>query len=175
MLKSIVVDNFFENIDEVYNHVKKIETYDWKNYPKELEAPEGTIIEWPGYRSTQLAGKDDWLLEKFSQGFKEHFTGLIRGQVGLHIFSHLRLDEHNEKNFIHTDVPHMYSMLVYLSPTNLNSGTDLYNENDEMITSFKFVQNRAVLFSSSYKHRAINNHGTDVNNGRLTLNIFMDK
>ena len=118
MLKSIVVDNFFENIDEVYNHVKKIETYDWKNYPKELEAPEGTIIEWPGYRSTQLAGKDDWLLEKFSQGFKEHFTGLIRGQV---------------------------------------------------------VQNRAVLFSSSYKHRAINNHGTDVNNGRLTLNIFMDK
>ena len=69
----------------------------------------------------------------------------------------------------------MYSMLVYLSPTNLNSGTDLYNENDEMITSFKFVQNRAVLFSSSYKHRAINNHGTDVNNGRLTLNIFMDK
>ena len=84
-------------------------------------------------------------------------------------------DEHNEKDFIHTDVPHMYSMLVYLSPTNLNSGTDLYNENDEMIASFKFVQNRAVLFSSSYKHRAINNHGTDVNNGRLTLNIFMDK
>ena len=69
----------------------------------------------------------------------------------------------------------MYSMLVYLSPTNLSSGTDLYNENDEVINSVKYVQNRALVFSSSYKHKAVNNHGTDINNGRLTLNIFMDR
>jgi len=174
MLKSIVIDNYFEDINEVYNHVKSIKTFDSKNYPNDSNVNTAKI-DWPGYRSNQLAGKDDWLLEKFSQGFRKHLTGLITGQFQLHMFSHLRLDKHNETDFIHKDSPHMYSMLVYLSPTNLNSGTDLYNENDEMITSFKFVQNRAVLFSSSYKHRAINNHGTDVNNGRLTLNIFMDK
>jgi hypothetical protein len=43
-----------------------------------------------------------------------------------------------------------------------------------MVNSFKFVQNRAIVFDSGYYHKAINNHGNDVNDGRLTLNIFMD-
>ena len=77
-------------------------------------------------------------------------------------------------DFIHKDLPHTYSMLIYLSPTNLNSGTDLYNENKEMVNSFKFVQNRAIIFNSGYYHKAINNHGNDLDDGRLTLNIFMD-
>ena len=174
MLKSIVIDNFFEDINEIYNYVKTLETFNSKNYPNDPNVNTAKI-DWPGYRSNQLAGEDLWLTNKFGNAFRKHLTGLITGQFQLHMFSHLRLDEHNEADFIHNDSPHIYSMLVYLSPTNLNSGTNLYNENDEMITSFKFVQNRAVLFSSSYKHRAINNHGTDVNNGRLTLNIFMDK
>ncbi len=174
MLKSIVIDNFFEDINEIYNYVKTLETFNSKNYPNDPNVNTAKI-DWPGYRSNQLAGKDVWLTNKFGNAFRKHLTGLITGQFQLHMFSHLRLDEHNEADFIHNDSPHIYSMLVYLSPTNLNSGTNLYNENDEMITSFKFVQNRAVLFSSSYKHKAINNHGTDVNDGRLTLNIFMDK
>jgi len=174
MLKSIVIDNFFEDINEIYNYVKTLETFNSKNYPNDPNVNTAKI-DWPGYRSNQLAGKDLWLTNKFGNAFRKHLTGLITGQFQLHMFSHLRLDEHNEADFIHNDSPHIYSMLVYLSPTNLNSGTNLYNENDEMITSFKFVQNRAVLFSSSYKHKAINNHGTDVNDGRLTLNIFMDK
>ena len=174
MLKSIVIDNFFEDINEIYNYVKTLETFNSKNYPNDPKVNTAKI-DWPGYRSNQLAGKDVWLTNKFGNAFRKHLTGLITGQFQLHMFSHLRLDEHNEADFIHNDSPHIYSMLVYLSPTNLNSGTNLYNENDEMITSFKFVQNRAVLFSSSYKHKAINNHGTDVNDGRLTLNIFMDK
>jgi len=174
MLKSIVIDNFFEDINEIYNYVKTLETFNSKNYPNDPKVNTAKI-DWPGYRSNQLAGEDLWLTNKFGNAFRKHLTGLITGQFQLHMFSHLRLDEHNEADFIHNDSPHIYSMLVYLSPTNLNSGTNLYNENDEMITSFKFVQNRAVLFSSSYKHKAINNHGTDVNDGRLTLNIFMDK
>ena len=174
MLKSIVIDNFFEDINEIYNYVKTLETFNSKNYPNDPNVNTAKI-DWPGYRSNQLAGEDVWLTNKFGNAFRKHLTGLITGQFQLHMFSHLRLDEHNEADFIHSDSPHIYSMLVYLSPTNLNSGTNLYNENDEMITSFKFVQNRAVLFSSSYKHKAINNHGTDVNDGRLTLNIFMDK
>ena len=127
MLKSIVIDNYFEDINEVYNHVKSIKTFDSKNYPND-----------PNVNTA-------------------------------------RLDEHKEIDFIHKDEPHMYSMLVYLSPTNLSSGTDLYNENDEVINSVKYVQNRALVFNSSYKHKAVNNHGTDINNGRLTLNIFMDR
>tara|TARA_Y100001937_G_scaffold123045_1_gene185281 strand:- start:735 stop:1301 length:567 start_codon:yes stop_codon:yes gene_type:complete len=181
-MKSIVVDDFFEDITEVYNHVKSIKTYDCENYPKDSDTDTfisngkayEAKIDWPGYRSDQLAGKDDWLLEKFSQGFKKHFTGLIRGQFNLHMFSHLRLEKDNETDFIHKDLPHTYSMLIYLSPTNLNSGTDLYNENKEMVNSFKFVQNRAIIFNSGYYHKAINNHGNDLDDGRLTLNIFMD-
>ena len=51
-------------------------------------------------------------------------------------------------------------MLVYLSETNLQSGTSLYDENDKLITDVKFIQNRALIFDSRYSHAAINNHGT---------------
>tara|TARA_R110000772_G_scaffold241842_1_gene354191 strand:- start:313 stop:840 length:528 start_codon:yes stop_codon:yes gene_type:complete len=173
-VKLIVIDNFFKDLNKVYNHVKSIETFDSKNYYND-PGLDTSKIEWPGYRSQQLHGKDEWLLKQFGESFREHLSGLIKGEFLLNMFSHLRLDKDNATDFIHVDLPHTYSMLVYLSPTNLQSGTNLYNNNEELINSIKFVQNRAVVFSSSYKHSAINNHGTNIENGRLTLNIFMDE
>jgi len=55
MLKSIVIDNYFEDINEVYNHVKSIKTFDSKNYPNDPNVNTAKI-DWPGYRSNQLAG-----------------------------------------------------------------------------------------------------------------------
>ena len=62
--------------------------------------------------------------------------------------------------------------IVNLSKTNLKSGTILYDKDDNIITESKFVQNRAILFDSRYRHMATTNYGNNIDNGRLTLNAF---
>ena len=77
---------------------------------------------------------------------------------------------------IHQDWPNDdYSMLVYLSPTNLKSSTRLYDDKNNMIDEIKCVQNRALIFDSKYYHTAYGSYGTNVDDGRLTLNAFWRK
>ena len=87
---------------------------------------------------------------------------------------HLRLEEDDEKDWIHKDQS-FASILIYLSETNLLSGTCLYDESKNITNTINFVQNRAFLFNGKTNHMALNNHGTDINNGRLTLNCFIYK
>jgi len=89
-------------------------------------------------------------------------------------FVHLRLNEDNENDWIHTD-PNYYTLMVYLSDTNLKSGTAIYPENgDEPSTVVGFVQNRALLFRSYQRHKSVNNYGSSLEDGRLTLNCFIN-
>tara|TARA_A100001015_G_C14950754_1_gene696640 strand:- start:1195 stop:1449 length:255 start_codon:yes stop_codon:yes gene_type:complete len=77
------------------------------------------------------------------------------------------------KDWIHKDdVKSQFSGLVYLSPTNLESGTRFYDDKENEIADIKFVQNRFVFFNGNYNHMSIGNHGTNIENGRLTLNAF---
>ena len=87
-------------------------------------------------------------------------------------FIHLRREEDNEKDFIHQDFFN-FSSLIYLSKTNLNSGTYLYDKEKNIINDFKFVKNRLIMYSSEYFHMGYGHHGTDIDNGRLTLNSFI--
>ena len=65
--------------------------------------------------------------------------------------------------------------MVYLSETNLNSGTAIYPDHgDTPSTLVGFVQNRALLFKSSLRHKSINSYGDNLENGRLTLNCFLN-
>ena len=86
---------------------------------------------------------------------------------------HLRLNIDNEKDWIHKDDEYIYSILIYLSDTNLKSGTYLYDENENIINDIKFVKNRLIMFSSQYKHKGYGYYGTNIDDGRLTLNIFV--
>ena len=63
--------------------------------------------------------------------------------------------------------------MVYLSKTNLSSGTVLYDQNKQPTTTIGFVQNRALLFNANIWHRSLNNHGSNIDDGRLTLNCFL--
>ena len=85
------------------------------------------------------------------------------------------LFEDDKKDFVHTDDPYLFTLMIYLSETNLKSGTGLF----DTITSKKpntivdFVQNRAFLFNSKIPHKSLHNYGSNINNGRLTLNCFI--
>ena len=44
-----------------------------------------------------------------------------------------------------------------------------------MINDVKFVQNRFVMYSANYKHMGYGHHGKNIDDGRLTLNLFIKK
>jgi len=62
-----------------------------------------------------------------------------------------------------------------LSDTNLNSGTQMFDKEHNIINDMKYVQNRAIFFSSNYNHKAYGHFGSNVQDGRLTLNLFIKK
>jgi hypothetical protein len=169
-MKHIIVDNFFDNFNYIENSFKKMKMY----YKKEYMAKFKTEENWPGKRSHVLNIENAFLFTLFVKEFDIKFSNPFNGiptNIKSHI--HLRTKKDEIEDFIHRDISSCnYTCLIFLSKTNLNSGTNIYSENKEIITSIKFVQNRAVLFDSNYLHSAFGHYGDDVNDGRLTLNAF---
>jgi hypothetical protein len=172
-MKCIIVDNFFDDFFYIRDYFKNIKLYDLNTYRKFKDIENPKLENWPGKRSKILHNTEPFLFSLFMKNFYEKFNNPFNQKkfnVKTHI--HLRLEKDNELDWIHKDCPEDYSLLVYLSETNLNSGTALYDEDKNLITDIKFVQNRAILFDSNYNHRAIQNHGNNIHNGRLTFNAF---
>ena len=93
----------------------------------------------------------------------------------INTYVHLRLDKDKDQDWIHTDQDSDFAALIYLSKSNLNSGTKLFDENNNVINDIKFVQNRFVMYSARYKHVGYGHHGKNIDDGRLTLNLFIKK
>ena len=89
------------------------------------------------------------------------------------MFIHLRRKEDIDKDWIHKDNDD-YAFLIYLNNTNLDSGTYLYDDANNVSTDIKYVQNRFVMYNGLYSHMGYGHFGNDTNNGRLTLNGFLN-
>jgi hypothetical protein len=162
------VEDFIPRIDYILPELKKIKLYDQET----LNSLRETKETFPGLRSFPLVEVNIFLFE-YINTLMFH-NKLIKPEELYFIthFIHLRREEDNEKDFIHQDLADLAS-LVYLSQTNLNSGTYLYDTDKNIINDFKFVKNRLVMYSSKYFHMGYGHHGTDIENGRLTLNSFI--
>lgn len=169
-LKHIIIDNFFDNFHLIENEFKKIPLYNLKDFNKKFKDQQN----WPGSRSNYLNESSPFLFNLFNKEFIIKFDDFFKNMniiVRSHI--HLRLASDNVKDWIHRDSDqYIYTCLVYLSQTNVNSGTYLYSENNDIISDIKFIQNRAILFDARYLHSAYGHHGVSVDDGRLTLNTF---
>ena len=162
------VEDFIPRLDYILPELKKIKLYDQEN----LNSLRGTTETFPGLRSFPLIETNIFLYEYIN--FLMFYNKLIKPEDVNFIthFIHLRREEDNEKDFVHQDFFN-FSSLIYLSKTNLNSGTYLYDKEKNIINDFKFVKNRLVMYSSEYFHMGYGHHGTDIDNGRLTLNSFI--
>ena len=76
------------------------------------------------------------------------------------------------KDWIHTDVEPLAG-IIYINPTNVESGTRLYNDKD-CVTDIKYVQNRLIMYSGGYPHQGYGHFGSSKEQGRLTVNLFLD-
>lgn len=182
-----VYDNFFTNnvFNAVYDRAKKINLHTAEEHIKKYvgssflsQTNENTNIGyWPGNRSFKLEEEDSLLNSVFCDMlFSRHIFD--RPVKLLYSYIHLRLDDTNKDDYIHTD-PNNFSVIVYISPTNLSSGTKFFfNKNEKNLDNemlfVKFVQNRAVVFHGDIAHTAFNNHGSCIDDGRLTINGFFN-
>jgi hypothetical protein len=167
-MKCIIIDNFFERFENIEKAFKEIPVYKKEEFNSKFQEKQN----WPGKRSGYLNNENTFLLNLFLNEFYNKINIGIRG-ITLH--THLRLSSDLDKDWIHKDSfgGYIYTCIVYLSKTNLNSGTYIYSSNNEIISDVKFVQNRAFLFDTRYLHSTYGNHGEDINDGRLTLNAFI--
>jgi len=162
----IILDNFFDNFDVIKNSFKNIQMFKKEDHPDQDE-------NWPGVRSKKIHQENPFLFNLFLKELHSKTNFFENKYLDIKLNLQMRLKKDDIKDWIHTDSNFHYSLLVYLSETNLKSGTCFYDKNKNLTTTVNFLQNRAVIFDSKILHKSLNCHGNDINDGRLTLNGFI--
>jgi hypothetical protein len=168
----IIVDNFFSNIDYLLPYLKNIPLYSQDEFNKKFK----DVQTWPGFRSEDLVLSERPLTILIKNTI-ENLKIPMPKQYGMKAFLHLRLESNEKEDWIHTDDAYncFKTCIVYLSETNFNSGTKFFldkNNKDTLFSDIKLIKNYACIFNSNVPHRSGLNFGSDINNGRLTLNLF---
>lgn len=166
----IVVDDFFDNFQIIEDAFRQIPLYSQDEFNKKFDSHQT----WPGKRSESIESCQPFLYNLICKELasKVGYLPLLQGNINMSAFTHLRLSSDEKDDWIHFD-PDKWSLLVYLNETNTNSGTKIYNKDEECIADIAYVKNRLLIFKSSLLHRSINSFGDNVYNGRLTLNCFI--
>ena len=167
--------NFLPNIDKFYNLCKEIPLYSYFEHPHINPEEERKHSIWPGMRSCSLNNEEKFLELFMTELAINKFKINMEKYHEIASFIHVRFDEDNKTDFVHQDWG-SDSLILYLSPTNLNSGTSFYADDKKtLITDISFVQNTAIFFNGSIYHGSKNNFGTDIEDGRMTMNMFFHK
>lgn len=168
---NIRYDTFY-NIQEIYNFCKTLPFYNLEQYRQKFPNLQGKETIWPGYRTEEFKTICPifyhFILEKLIESKID-----IKQYRDISTTCHLRLESDNEGEYIHTDPSD--TALVYLSPTNFSSGTNFYDDRRNLVTHCAFLQNTMTNFSQGILHSSVNNYGNSIENGRMTINIFMMK
>tara|TARA_R100001244_G_C5151078_1_gene129660 strand:+ start:637 stop:1170 length:534 start_codon:yes stop_codon:yes gene_type:complete len=169
----IVIDNFLMpwELSLVGKELRNTEFFSLKDHPSN----EANTL-YPG-RKTDEFSRVHPLLDSFIinrlDAIKTIFTA---NPYSVNQYGHLRLEGDDEEEYIHQDFPFDWAYLIYVSDTNLESGTKMYKSlksaKDEETAFIKFVQNRILLFDVRVPHMAWGNHGKSLKDGRLTINGF---
>ena len=164
--------DFIPYINQVYSFCKKrVSLYKVEEHPEHKD-PE-TDSTWPGKRSLNLSEEEPFLYLQLMNLIENKFNLVFSNYKSIDAYIHLRLKEDDTKDWIHIDPTD--TILIYLSPTNLSSGTSCYSDDDKEIAAIKFVQNSALFFNGQIKHKSLSNYGENLEDGRMTINIFCKK
>ena len=164
-----VIDSFFKpsQLKFVTKEIKKLSFYSASEHPDEPDD-----VNFPGIRTSELLGVNPFLSSFIIQQIESSNISMTNGSWSIRQFGHLRRKKDNKEDWIHTDSSD-WAYILYLSKTNLESGTKIYpsvdSKKDEEDGFIKFKQNRIVCLNSSVPHMAWGNHGNDLTNGRLVI------
>jgi hypothetical protein len=157
-IDTIIVDNFLDNPDLVRESVLKVP---FKH--------SGTF---PGFRSDAADKEYQKMVEvKLTEILG---TSNIKFRQDRDCFR-FQLCLQDDSTWIHKDDTN-WAGVLYLTPdADVNSGTGIFDENQNLVTVIGNVYNRLVLYRGDLFHRSlISGFGNDVNTGRLTQVFFFD-
>jgi hypothetical protein len=164
------IDDFFPRFDWYENAFREIPVYTRDEHPERHEWPDS--IRWPGSRSVNLFNENIFAAGVFTEALSQRLPFISDLALSCKLHTHLRTDDSNAGEFPHVDGTFL-TVIVYLSPSNPESGTLFFNEAGDVVGDIGMVQNRAAIFSGNIKHMSKNNFGEGMDNGRLTLNAFI--
>ena len=170
MSKNIkIIYNFFDFPNLIYENCKKLNFYT----PEEMVKVSGFSGSWAGKRTLPLETESPFLHLHILSYLKLNGIDVDKYKK-IFTHAHTRLAEDEEKDWIHKD--NSNTALIYLSNTNLNSGTQFFADDlENEISKANFVQNTCVYFEKGLYHTSFGNHGYSIEDARMTLNIFMFK
>lgn len=161
-----IVDNFFSLYsNDYYLLCKGLDFYEIEKF-KEITGHDK--VDFPGKRTLQLKDCSPFLYINLVNLCYERFNVKLDPLDG--VYCHARF-AHDKPDWIHTD--DAKTIIVFLSETNLQSGTCFYDNNNQQTMDVGFVHNRAVMFNGNIKHKSKENYGTTLDDCRMTINIFL--
>jgi hypothetical protein len=164
-----VIYDFFHFNENIYNICKKAEFYNVNDFEQKF----GGDNTWPGQRTQNLIHYNYTLYTHIISFLNVHKISTKDYRV-VDAYGHLRFSGDNDIDWVHDDP--CDTAIIYLSETNLESGTSFFaTDKQTEISSIKFIQNTCVFFNQGLMHKSVGNHGQDINDGRMTLNVFMYK
>ena len=172
----IVVDNIFSNPDEILTKCREQKFYSLEDHP---ETQPGIV--WKGSRSLDIIGLDSNFFNPLFGRMIDKVILSTYGRMGPNVqrhwtyrsYLHLLTDSDIPSDkWIHRDPDCVYAGVIYLQPNpEPNSGTIIYKDGEENI--IENVYNRLVLYRAEYEHRPQSGFGSNIEHGRLTMNIFI--
>ena len=163
------INNFFDFHLQIYQLCKKFDFYDKENFNARFKTKQN----WPGLRTWDLSEMSPFLfLHVLSCLNKNNIdTSVYRDIKGC---CHVRFERDEENDWIHRDP--CDTVIIYLSDTNINSGTKFYDDTEKHeISRINFIQNTCLFFEKPLPHRSFGSHGNEIDNSRMTLNFFMHR
>ena len=169
MNKVVTFFNFLPFCQNIHNLAKQFKFYNRKDW----EQTGNTGGDWPGLRTDELKKSAPFLYLHIATLLEQSKLINLNNYKEIHMYCHLRLLEDKDKDWAHYDESD--TAIIYLSQTNFSSGTDFYDIENNTIASTKFIQGSCVFFEQGIKHASMGNHGTSIDDGRMTINVFMVK
>jgi|TARA_R100000482_G_scaffold121676_1_gene68145 hypothetical protein len=170
-----IVDNFLDFPEEYYRLCKELKFYNKEDFVKVTNYENN----FPGLRTNYLDKDYPFLYYSVLAYIKHKFE--LDLSVYKRICGHGQIRFNDSKDWIHKDIGD--TVIIYLSPTNDKSGTAFYDivgdDGKEWVykqtAMVNFINNRGIFFTHGTWHQAINNHGVDKEDGRLTLTYFLQR
>lgn len=179
----VVIENVFDDPEEVVR-TAMLQTY----LKKETHYHNvNRNTHYDGLRSRSIIDIDTVLdkklnLQIFSKIFQKRFPkefGDIKYRFDFEVstYFHIMTEEHQFMDiWKHKDDSCLMAGVVYLQKyPEKDSGTIIYKDNGEVDTIIKNEYNKLVLYSSDYLHAPQRGFGTNLNDARLTMPIFLKR
>ena len=170
-----IVDNFFDNPEEIIDIALKQNYYTYDCHP--LGAKSGVF---EGYRSDQLSVIEPELFKQVNQKF---FEKTIKNTLTPNVawacdcqftsyFHYLTENSIYNDSWKHKDHEVILAGVIYLNENPApNSGTSLWNSQGKHTIPNEF--NKLVLYNASDVHSANGGFGKDLSDARLTITFFV--